>query len=88
MPFCVVGAFLTQGTSPRPVLFRQKSQVGDVAIIESHPFLHFGCESETICGDACGFLHVLLLLSGSSSETQSDLVGSSPLLCAHPQLTH
>lgn len=82
MPFCVVGAFLTQATSPRPILLRQKSQIGDMAIIEPHPFLHFGCESERICGEAYIFLHVLL----STSETQSDLVGSSPLLCAPPQL--
>lgn len=85
MPFCVVWAFFTQATSPRPVFLRQKSQIGDVAIIESDPFLHFGWESERICGDACGFLHVLLL---STSETQSDLVGSSPLQCGHPHLLH
>lgn len=59
-----------------------------MAIIESHPFLHFGCESERICGNACGFLHVLFFSSLSASVTQSDLVGSSPLLCAHQHLQH
>lgn len=50
MPFCVVGAFLTQAASSGPVLLRQNSQIGDVAVIESHPFLHVGCESERIWG--------------------------------------
>lgn len=44
MPFCVVGALLAQASSPRPVLFGQKRQIGDVSIIESHSLLHFGSE--------------------------------------------
>ena len=59
MPFCVVRALLAQAASPRPVLLRQKSQIGDVAVIESHPFLHVGGEEErNLRGTACGILYM------------------------------
>lgn len=59
MPFCVVRALLAQAASPRPVLLRQKSQIGDVAVIESHPFLHVGGEAErNLRGSACGILYM------------------------------
>lgn len=69
MPFCVVGAFLTQAASSGPVLLRQNSQIGDVAVIESHPFLHVGCESERIWGmSADSYMFFFFFLS--TSETQ------------------
>lgn len=82
MPFCVVWAFLTQEASPGPVFLCQNGQIGDVAIIESHPFLHFGL------GIREARLRILTsFLSLHTSKTQSKLLGSFSQPLSSPHLS-